>query len=225
LYFSDGTNAQIRALVADSTVSPCLNVPSTCNAGYDIVDIVGDGTAGETQGVAASDQMKAPQNIVADTSGNIYAVDTTSNLVREYIASTGEVRVVAGTGSTGTSGDGGPAVQANITIGGGIALDQTNQILYITAASKVRAVCLKLTGTCSALGVSITAQNIDTVAGTGTAGTSGNGQGATSAKVNAPQDLAWDATNSKLYIADTGSDTVKVVYNSSGWKMDVFAGT
>jgi sugar lactone lactonase YvrE len=228
VYFGDGTNDKVRALKPDSSANPCSSPnTTTCNNGYDIVDVVGSGASSSSEGVAAGDEVQSAQGVAADSSGNVYFADPTGNVIREYIASTGRVRVVAGTGVGGGGGDGGLAVQATLNAPTGVALDATNGMLFIAANGnqEIRGVCVKATGTCTSIGSTVNAGYIAEVAGTGVAGTTGNGTAIASAKVNTPQDVAWDATNSRLYIADTGSDTIKEVYNSSGWKMDVVAGT
>jgi sugar lactone lactonase YvrE len=230
VYFADGTNDKIRALKPDSSANPCANPDTTtCNNGYDIVDVVGSGASSSTEGTAGSDEVQSAQGVAVDSSGNVYFADPTANQVREYIASTGRVRVVAGTGISGSAGDGQPAVQATMNSPTGVALDATNSMLFVAtnpALNEIRAVCVKATGSCTSLGSTIKAGYINVVAGTGSAGSSANGTTPpTNAKLNAPQDVAWDATNSRLYIADTGSDTIKEVYLQSGnWKMDVVAG-
>jgi len=104
---------------------------------------------------------------------------------------------VAGTGTAGFSGDGGPATAAQLNGPIGLAVDSEDS-LYIADQSNFR--IRKVT----AAGV------ISTVAGTGTAGFSGDGGPATVAQLNLPTGVAVDSAGD-LYIADPGNFTVRKV--------------
>jgi PKD repeat protein len=105
---------------------------------------------------------------------------------------------VAGTGTPGFSGDGGQATSAQLSGPAGVAVDAPGS-LYIADNGNQRV--RKVSG-----GV------ISTVAGTGTAGFSGDGGQATSAQLSGPAGVAVDAPGS-LYIADEGNQRVRRVEN------------
>ncbi|MBI1871333.1 MAG: hypothetical protein HYS07_09095 [Chlamydiae bacterium] len=117
----------------------------------------------------------------------------------------GLITTAAGTGTGGFSGDGGQATSARVSNPEGVVVDRQGLFLYIadTGNNRIRRVDL-ISGI------------ITTVAGTGTAGNTGDGGLATSARLRAPQDVAIDAAGSILYIADTGNNRVRQVNLSTG---------
>lgn len=165
-----------------------------------ISTIAGTGKAGASGNGAAATaaQLNRPSATVVDGQGNIYFADTANNEVRKINASTGNISVVAGTGSAGFSGDGSAAVSAQLNAPSGLAVDGAGN-LYIadTGNHRVRF-------------VSAATGAISTFAGTGTVGFTGDGGLATFAELNAPQGLFLTATGN-LYIADTGNNVVRTV--------------
>ena len=106
------------------------------------------------------------------------------------------ITVVAGTGTAGHSGDAGPATSAKIYASHVAADGQGN--LYITGAE------------CSCVRKVDTKGDIVTVAGTGTAGFSGDKGPAKAAKLNQPRGAALDGLGN-LYIADTHNHRLRRV--------------
>jgi sugar lactone lactonase YvrE len=159
-----------------------------------ITTIAGDGTHNYSgdNGPATSAQMFSPQS-VALSSGNLYV----SDYARIRKIASGTISTVAGNGTSGSSGDSGPATSAQLNQPEGIALDGSGN-LYIadSAGNRVRMV--------SAGGV------ITTIAGTGSAGYSGDGAAATAAQLSDPEALALDAAGN-LYIVDSGNASVRKV--------------
>jgi trimeric autotransporter adhesin len=114
---------------------------------------------------------------------------------------TGIITTVAGTGVAGYSGDGGPALNAMLNGPNGIAFN-SNSSIYIadTYNNRIRV---------------INSQNIiTTVAGTGSYGYGGRDGLATLAALNNPLGVTWDDYTSRLYIADTNNNRVRVISNS-----------
>ncbi len=153
-------------------------------AGTGVAGFSGDG------GPATAAQLNAPTDIATDAGNNLYIVD--NNRIRKIAAATGVITTVAGNGTVGFSGDGGPATSASITGqggGGGVAVDATGNI-YIAGASRIRKVD--------------TSGIITTIAGTGTSGYSGDGGPGTAAKLAAPMSPITDSSGN-LYMADNGT--------------------
>jgi sugar lactone lactonase YvrE len=137
-----------------------------------------------------------PGEITVDPAGRLYATDLNSGLVRK-IDRSGRLTTAAGGGTCCVLGDGGLATDAWLGRYHGLAADAKGT-LYISQpeSNRVRKV--------SPNGI------ISTMAGTGSAGFSGDGGPATAAQLNAPGGLALDSVGS-LYIADTGNRRVRKV--------------
>jgi sugar lactone lactonase YvrE len=125
LYIADYRNNVIRKVDAQTGI-----ITTVAGNG------VGAGTAGGedycgylTVGVkATTTSLCDPQSVAVDSEGNLYIVQ--GNRVLKVTASTGILSVFAGTGSYGYSGDGGPAVNAELDYSGGLAVDNAGN-LYI----------------------------------------------------------------------------------------------
>lgn len=130
--------------------------------------------------------LARPGGVAVDSQGTIYVADTDYN--RVIAISSGIVTTIAGNGSGGFSGDGGPAISAELSYPTGVALDSVGN-LYIAdeGNSRIRKV--------SPLGT------ITTVVGTGAAGNSGDGGPAISAQLTSPHGVAFDSPG-HMYIAD-----------------------
>ncbi len=164
---------------------------------YTISTVAGNGKEGYSgdNGPATSAMLDVPSATAVDSSGNIYIADYGNHRVRKV--SNGIITTVAGTGVAGFSGDGGPAVNAQLNRPAYVALDAQGN-LYI--AEQVNNTIRKVSN-----GI------ITTVAGIGAmAGFSGDGGLATSAKLNSPNAVAVDAQGN-LYIADTGNERIRKV--------------
>ena len=195
LYIADFNNHRIRKVNSAGVIS---TVAGTGTAGFS-----GDG------GAATSAQLRNPQDVALDGAGNLYIVDTGDHRIRK-VNSAGVISTVAGSGAQGFSGDGAAATAAQLNQPRGVALDGTGN-LYIAdwANHRIRK-------------VDVSSGNISTVAGTGTAGFSGDGGAATSAQLDNPYGVAVDGA-SNLYIADGDNNRIRKV-NSSG-NISTVAGT
>ena len=144
-------------------------------------------------------QDVAPYRAVTDTWNDIYYADNINHRVFKYDISTGKTTVVAGNGTSGYDGDGGPATEAMLNGPMGVAFDSFGN-LYIadTINHCVRKVD-SVTGT------------ISTVAGTGAVGGFAGDEGAaTQALLNTPTDVAVDPSDN-LYIADKNNHCIRKV--------------
>jgi sugar lactone lactonase YvrE len=189
LYIADTNNNRVRKVNTGGTVST----------------VVGDGNSGfgGDGGPATSAQLAFPAGVALDASGNFYIADAFNNRIRK-VDSTGIITTVAGDGTPGFGGDGGPATCALLALGtgpAGVALDASGN-LYIadTFNSRIRKVD--------------TSGTISTVAGNGNDGFSGDGGPATSAQLFEPFGVAVDA-NGNLYISDEENNRIRKV-NTSG---------
>jgi len=168
-----------------------------------ITDYAGNGSATYNgDGMAATQaSLSNPQGVVLDAAGDLYLTDTGHNLVREVIAASGIIQIVAGTaGQPGNyGGDGGLATSALLNAPSGLALDAIGNLdISDSANARIRSIAMQ-TGI------------ISTIAGNGTPGYNNtDGDIATQAQLNQPNGLAIDSTGD-IVVADTANDAVRVV--------------
>ncbi len=158
----------------------------------------GNGRAGNTGdgAQAASAQLLFPMGIAVDGAGNIFVADRDAAVVRR-IAPTGVIQTVAGNGTPGYTGDGGPATSAQLNGPFAVAVDaQGNLFIADTGNLVVRKVAVDGT--------------ISTYAGSGTLGFAGDGGAATNAWLNGPEGVALDA-GGNLFVADTFNGRIRRV--------------
>ena len=209
IYVADEGGERVRAIGASRE-----NLPI---AGGIIKTVAGNGTAGYSGdgGAATSAELYFPSGVAVDSANNLYIADYQESRIRKVTASTGIISTAAGNGTAGYSGDGGPATSAEFDYPYGVAVDAHANI-YVAdyVNSRVRAVNTGTTAVTIA-GVTIQPGNIATIAGTGTAGYSGDGGAATSAKLNGPISVAVDSSGN-IYIADALNFRIRKVTASNG---------
>jgi hypothetical protein len=191
-----------------------------------IYDIAGNGRPGYTGdgGPATAARVGPPPGGVAfDGSGNLLLADSGNNRIRVIAASSGRffgqpmtlahIYTVAGNGTAGFSGDGGPATTAELNGPGAVTVDTAgNVVIADTGNNRVRVVAAT-PGTF--YGIAMTAGHIYTVAGTGSAGFSGDGGPATAAMLRTPTSVTTDPAGN-LLVADSGNNRVRVIAATSG---------
>jgi sugar lactone lactonase YvrE len=164
-----------------------------------ITTVAGNGMLGDSGDEGPATQAAlSPRGLAVDHQGNLYIA--AGNRVRRVDAETGVITTVVGNGTTGYSGDGGPATEAQVNASV-LAFDREGN-LYTAGPDVVRRVD-KRTGI------------ITTVAGNGVRGYSGDGGPATGAELNFPAGLAVDLRGN-LYISDTGNFRVRRVSRGTG---------
>jgi hypothetical protein len=170
-----------------------------------IITVAGNGTAGYSgDGAAATAaQLNCPHGVAADSSGDLFIADTGNNVIREVVQATGNIITIAGTGTAGYSGDGAAATSAQLNSPYGVAVSSSGDLFIADTGNNAVREVVQATG------------NIITVAGTGTAGYSGDGAAATSAELSGPVSVAVDASGD-LFIADAGNNVVREVVQTTG---------
>lgn len=186
---------------------------SLSSTGQNISTIAGIGTSSFSGdgGLAVSAELAQPVSVVKDGSGNIYISDQGNHRIRKIAAATGNITTIAGSSTSGYSGDGGAATSAKLYYPYGIAVDGSGNV-YIAdqANNRIRKVTVS-TGV------------ITTIAGSGTAGFSGDGSAATSAQLNNPSAIAIDGSGN-VFIADQYNQRIRKITASTG-NISTIAGT
>lgn len=184
LLFVDSQNHTVRKISSDGTISTVAGTPS--EAGYS-----GDG------GPATKAKLSYPAGIAIDATGNIYVSDN-SRLIRR-IGVDGNISTFAGNGQQGYSGDGGKARDAQLLAPKGIAIAIDGSILVADAGNN----CIRR--------IRPESEIIETIAGTGEAGYSGDGGMAIKAKMSNPQGIAVDAKGN-IYVAESGNSVIRIIH-------------
>jgi len=192
LYIADSSNNRVRVLSSAGVINT----------------FAGNGTptfGGET-GQAINASLSGPRSVAVDPAGAVYIADLGNFRIRK-VAIGGVISTIAGNGTNGLSGDGGPATSAQLNYLSGIAVDQFGNI-YISEAADVRKI---------AAGQS----NIVTFAGGATPGFSGDGGSATAGTFKSLAAVALDSSAQTVYLADLRNNRIRKV---NGGTVTTFAG-
>jgi len=186
VYIADENNHRIRV----------VNTSGVINT------FAGNGTAGfNYDGIAATaSELFYPWGVAVDGSGNVYIADKNNERIRK-VNTSGVISTIAGNGSAGFSGDGGLATAAELNVPVGVACDGSGNI-YIVDENNQRIRKINTSG------------YINTVAGNGSFGFTGDGGQATAAEIYDPYGVAVDGSGN-IYIADLDNERVRIV-NTSG---------
>jgi hypothetical protein len=97
-----------------------------------IKTIAGSGTSGYTGdgGPATAALLHTPVGICMDNAGNIYFADQGNHVIRKIAAGTGIIKTIAGIGTLGYSGDGGPATAAKLGAPGQIKINGSGDLFF-----------------------------------------------------------------------------------------------
>ena len=189
IYICDEWNNRIRKI---NTAGIITTIAGNGPTGFMAGGYGGDG------GPALSAQINFPVGIGITAGGSIVFSDDGNQRIRE-ISPAGVITTIAGNGTAGSIGDGGPATAAEVNSPEGLTVDPPTGNVYIceTGGNKVRKI--------NAAGI------ISTIAGTGISGFSGDGGLATAAKLQAPEGVYVDPGSSCIYICDSYNNRVRLV--------------
>jgi uncharacterized protein (TIGR03437 family) len=164
IYIADGVNWRIRQ-ISSGTINT----------------IAGSGTTGYTgDGAAATKaELSDPTGIALDSSGNLYIADSTNNVIR-MVSTSGNITTFAGNNTVGFIGDGGLAVDAELSNPTAVAVDSFGNVFICDAGNNVIR--------------KVSSANIFTVVG----------GAATELQLNQPDGIVFDSKGA-MYIADTGN--------------------
>ncbi len=199
VYIADSGDNVIRVITTDGKIH---RFAGTGLAG-------GAGSTVTSTSTPLSVNLWHPNDVVVDADDNVFIADTSDNRILEVTAA-GAIRVVAGTGRAGYTGDGSPAPGARLSHPAGVAVDADDNVYVADSSNNV---VRRVDGSSGV---------ITTVAGDYAAGLAGNdclggysgdGGPATSALLNAPQGVAVDGAGD-LFIADTFNHAIRQVLPS-----------
>ncbi len=175
-------------------------VAGTGDSGYS-----GDGS------LAREARLNNPFDLAFAPDKSLVFSDTFNHCVRRIDAANGIISTICGTGAEGFSGDGGPALRAQLNQPYGVAIDRSGRVFFADRLNwRVRVI--------DAAGV------VSTLAGTGSEMYSGDGGPAGAAGLTEPNGLALSPDQSRLLIADVAGHRVRVVDLIAG-TVETFAGT
>ena len=171
-----------------------------------IQTVLGNGQEGwgGDGGPALQAACQTPYMCAFDTQGNMFVCMGRHHRIRRMDATTGMIALVAGTGESGYSGDGGPALHATFNMPYALTVD-TNGDIYV--AERGNPIVRKIDGTTG---------RITTLAGTGEWGYSGDGGPATRAMLREPNDVCLDGKGGLLDGRDAGARGCTVDQHGAG---------
>lgn len=199
LFVADHGNQRVRVVERSGVIR---TVAGSGPHGDKTGSFAGDG------GPATAARLNEPTWLTFDRAGNLYITDRDNNRVRK-VTPAGVITTVAGNGTAGFSGDGGPATRASLDGPAGLAVDRAGD-LYIADSNNRRIRVVRPNG------------RIETYAGTGADGSAGDGGPARAASFNDPEGLAIDRVGD-LYVGDDGANRVRRI--SPNGTISAFAGT
>jgi sugar lactone lactonase YvrE len=228
IYIADAGGDRIRAINPNSSGSVTI---ATISIPAKYINTIAGGTVCTNpphdafgNGCLAIDaSLSNPVGVALDSARNIYIADTSHNEVRKVTASTGYISQLAGDGTGGfNNSDNMLAIDAELSNPYRVAVDAAG-IVYIAdpGNNRVRAVNTGSQPVTIAT-VPIPAGYINTVAGDGTLGYSGDFGLATQAELDFPGGVAVDE-NANIYVADSFNNVLRAV--GSGMLVDMDGGT
>jgi RHS repeat-associated protein len=180
VFIADSGNHRVRRVGPDGVI--------TTVAGTGVPGFGGDG------GVATQAQLNFPIGIAPGPDGSLYIADHNNHRIRR-VGPNGVISTIAGTGVAGFSGDGDLATSARLRAPTNLALTPDGGV-FVTDSGNHRVRLIQPGGA------------ITTVAGTGTAGSGGDGGPATQAQLNTPVDVAVSADGS-VYVVDATNERLR----------------
>lgn len=150
-------------------------------------------------GPASEATFNGMHNCAVTPNGDIYIADSWNHCIRRIDAKTGVISTVAGTGTAGFSGDGGPADKATFDFIMCITLNPTADVLHIADLKNRRIRAVSLSG-----GL------VETIAGNGKKGVPADGVTAVDAPLADPRAVAADS-HGNVYILERGGNALRVV--------------
>ncbi|MFD2670931.1 S-layer homology domain-containing protein [Marinicrinis sediminis] len=194
-----------RAMAIDILPGPAEPLTIHHVAGTGFASYIGDGISAKSAGLAN------PFNMVIDGEDNLYIADQQNHRIRKLNYRTGIITTIAGTGTPGFSGDGGPAIQAQLNNPGNLQFDPQGNLYVVDSYNdRIRKIDAN-TGIIQTVAGSVTGWGFD-----------GDGGPATEARMALPYAVDF-AANGDMYIADGMNGRIRKVDAQTG-NIETFAG-
>lgn len=198
LYIVDARNLRVRRISADSGIIDTVVGSGTRGSGGDGGPPLAAQFSFQNVDSDAADNPEPGGAIAMDGQGRLYIADTENHRVRRVDLALGTVETVAGNGSAGDGGDGGPATEAGLRNPRDLEFAPDGRLFIAdTENQRIRV-------------VDLTTGIIDTVAGSGVASYAGDGGPARQAALHRPWGIAFDSAGD-LFIADTFNNRIRRV--------------
>lgn len=174
------------------------DVVARVNERGEIEVVAGTGTRGFNgeEGPATETKLNKPFDVDVDDAGNIYIVDNRNHRLRK-VTPNGAMSTLVGAGDRGPAGDPQPAATARLNRPWGVFVDRSGQV-YVADGGHHVVRRVNLNGT------------IETVAGIGTPGYSGDGGPAVEAQLDVPQSM-YLRDDERLLIGDEHNHVIRLV--------------
>lgn len=192
IYIADPWNGTIRKIDNNGIINRIAGVYN--NQGFN-----GDG------GSALSANLNSPTDIEIDNDNNLLIADQWNACIRKVNLSTGIISTIAGTGGvSGYSGDDGIASSSKMSQPISLCIDKSNNNIFVSDwfNNRIRK-------------INPNNSKINTIAGNGICGYSGDGGPANVAQLYQPFAFAFD-NNGNLCVADASNNTVRKIDKISG---------
>ena len=187
LYISDQASHRIRYVARATGIITTI-------AGTGTMGAAGDG------GAATSAQLNFPLGVALAPNADLYIADSGNHRIRKRDGATRVLSTVAGSGQGAVSGDGGLASAAALNKPAGIAVTASSTGIGIGAGTGT--VTLYIADTANRRVRVVSGGVVTTLAGYGTAGTTGDDGPATDAQLLYPVAVAVDSVSNVMYVAD-----------------------
>jgi streptogramin lyase len=183
LYICDTLNHRVRKIISNGRID---TVAGTGEPGWS-----GDG------GPARAAKLNEPYEVRFDAAGNVFWVERASHTVRKLETKTGNISTIAGNGTAGFSGDGGPATKAQFNEPHSIGLDKSGNLFVCDVRNhRIRKVDMQ-TG------------KISTFSGTGEKKATIEGAKIAEASLNGPRALDFDSAGNLILALREGNELLK----------------
>ncbi|MEX2579737.1 MAG: prolyl oligopeptidase family serine peptidase [Verrucomicrobiales bacterium] len=194
------------ALVAGAVCASAEELVISTVAGTGSPGFAGDG------GPAIEAQVNNPYGVIVSPDGDLVFCDIDNHAIRRVSRKTGTIDTIVGSGEMGYSGDGGPPLEAKANQPYEVRYHPSGDLYWVEMRNHV---VRKLDARTN---------RVETVAGTGEAGFSGDGGPAVKAAFNQPHSIEFDQDGESLYVCDISNHRIRVVDLESG-TVETWCGT